>query len=135
MSPTAVKHTLVLYAGQVYWFDPKFSTKQLAYHHLPMSSLFLLNVYGFCIRTYVGTKLGFCRRIYVTKFTLLFLQRFSSDGSLMGLDNPAFHDISYSIEEKESHDGFGGKNPDLIGKPPSADELIKIIHFEPPIDK
>ena len=53
----------------------------------------------------------------------------------MGLDNPAFHDISYSIEEKESHDGFGGKNPDLIGKPPSADELIKIIHFEPPIDK
>jgi hypothetical protein len=51
---------------------------------------------------------------------------------MMGLDNPAFQDISYSFEEKRSN---GGGSNEKIGKPPKADELIKIIHFEPPIER
>ena len=49
MSPAAVaamKHTLALHAGCVYLFAPGFSTKRLACQLQPMSSLFLLDVYG-----------------------------------------------------------------------------------------
>ena len=55
--------------------------------------------------------------------------------SLMGLDNPAFQDISYSIEEKHSNDSFGDRSPGKTRKPLSPDELIRIIDFEPPIDR
>jgi hypothetical protein len=55
---------------------------------------------------------------------------------MMGLDNPAFQDISYSFEEKRSTGGGSNeKSPNKIGKPPKADELIKIIQFEPPIER
>jgi hypothetical protein len=54
----------------------------------------------------------------------------------MGLDNPAFQDISYSIEEKGSSDGFAGKSSKKSPEgPPKVDELIKIIQFEPPINR
>ena len=64
----------------------------------------------------------------------LCFQRFGSDGSLMGLDNPAFQDISYSIEEKGSN-SFHDKSPKKNRKPPNADELIRLIQFEPPVDR
>ena len=49
MSPAAIaaiKHTLALYVGQVYWFAPRFSAKWLACQLQPMSGQFLLDVYG-----------------------------------------------------------------------------------------
>ena len=55
---------------------------------------------------------------------------------MMGLDNPAFQfqDISYSIEEKRSN-GSIDKSPKKTRKPPKAEELIKLVHFEPPIER
>ena len=60
MSPAAIKQTLALYAGQVYWFAPGFSTKRLACQLWPMSSLFLLDVYGYFLwnRTKICFKFG-----------------------------------------------------------------------------
>ena len=40
-----MKYNLALYVGQVYWFAPGFSAKQLACQLWPMSGLSLLDVY------------------------------------------------------------------------------------------
>ena len=42
----AMKHFLDLYEGQVYWFAPCIQRQHPAHQLWPMSSLFLLDVYG-----------------------------------------------------------------------------------------
>lgn len=53
----------------------------------------------------------------------------------MGLDNPAFMDNSFSFEEKVT----GSLNDKSLNvksnKIPVADELINLIHFDPPIER
>ena len=56
-----MKSTLTLYAGQVYWFAPGFSAKQLACQLQPISGLFLLDVYvGDGLVTGCKSTLGTC---------------------------------------------------------------------------
>ena len=42
----AIKHTLAMYEGWVYWFSPGFSAMWLACQLLPMSGLILSDVYA-----------------------------------------------------------------------------------------
>ena len=64
MSPAAaaaMKHTLALYVGLVYWFAPRFSSKQLASQLWPMSGLFLLYVYATHLGRHLFEKCYFYR--------------------------------------------------------------------------
>jgi len=58
-----------------------------------------------------------------------------SDGSLMGLDNPAFMDNSYSFEEKGTSSQVEKDSKNKARKLPVAEELIHLIHFDPPIER
>jgi len=53
----------------------------------------------------------------------------------MGLDNPAFMDNSYSFEEKGTSSQVEKDSKNKARKLPVAEELIHLIHFDPPIER